>query len=244
MRWEPQARTSSRPLELFAEFLGQEKYQRLARDYGFNPEIRHQPPFDLPAGPILIEAQRIWKEKKDAGRPIAAVFLSDVSGSMSGYRISQLKKALTGGSGFIAPTNSIGLVQFSNRVTVVLPIKPFELIHRSAFHAAVRRMATGGGTAMYDGIAVAMNLLVEEKRKRPDVKPMLFVLTDGETNEGLSFDKMSAVIRGLRVPVYTIGFEADLDELGRLSSLVEAASIKAGEGDLRYKIGALLNSQM
>ena len=73
---------------------------------------------------------------------------------------------------------------------------------------------------------------------------MLFVLTDGETNEGLSFDQMGPVIRGLRIPVYTIGFEANLEELSRLSSLVEAASLKAGEGDVRYKIGALLNSQM
>ena len=39
-------------------------------------------------------------------------------------------------------------------------------------------------------------------------------------------------------------FEADVKELGRLSSLVEAASLNASEADLRYKIGALLNSQM
>ena len=126
----------------------------------------------------------------------------------------------------------------------LLPIKPFELLHKSAFHAAVRQMQAAGGTAMYDGIAVALRMLIEEKRKRPEVKPMLFVLTDGETNRGLSFGDMRRVIRGLGVPVYSVGFEADLEELGRLSSLVEAASLKAGEGDLRYKIGALLNSQM
>ena len=231
-------------LELFAEFLEQDKYQRLAEDYGFNPTIQHDPPFELPGGATLIRAQKVWKEKKDAGRPIAAVFLSDVSGSMQGSRLSQLKKALTGGSGFILPTNAIGLVQFSHEVTVLLPIKPFELLHKSAFLTAVKQLETSGQTAMYDGIAVALNLLIEEKRKRPEVKPMLFVLTDGQSGSGLSFDEMSPVIRGLRIPVYTIGFEADLEELSRLSSLVEAASLKAGEGDLRYKIGALLNSQM
>ena len=231
-------------LELFAEFLEQDKYQRLAEDYGFNPTIQHDPPFELPGGATLIRAQKVWKEKKDAGRPIAAVFLSDVSGSMQGSRLSQLKKALTGGSGFILPTNAIGLVQFSHEVTVLLPIKPFELLHKSAFLTAVKQLETSGQTAMYDGIAVALNLLIEEKRKRPEVKPMLFVLTDGQSGSGLTFDEMSPVIRGLRIPVYTIGFEADLEELSRLSSLVEAASLKAGEGDLRYKIGALLNSQM
>ena len=52
------------------------------------------------------------------------------------------------------------------------------------------------------------------------------------------------MIAGLRVPIYTIGFDADVKELGRLSSLVEAASLNASEADLRYKIGAMLNSQM
>ena len=34
------------------------------------------------------------------------------------------------------------------------------------------------------------------------------------------------------------------DELSKLSSLVEAASINAGESDVAYKIGSMLNSQM
>lgn len=239
----PQADTLE-VLELFAEFLEQDKYKELASDYGFNPSLTHQAPFAVPSGQTLISAQRTWKEKKDAGRPIAAVFVSDVSGSMAGSRLRQLKTALLDGSGFIAPTNAIGLVQFSDDVIVILPIKPFELLQKSAFHAAVRRMDSGGGTAMYDGVAVAIKMLVEEKSKRPEIKPMVFVLTDGQTNRGLSFDTISPVVQGLRVPVYTIGFEADFDELARLSSLVEAASLKAGEADLRYKIGSLLNSQM
>ena len=73
---------------------------------------------------------------------------------------------------------------------------------------------------------------------------MLFVLSDGETNSGNSFGSMSAVIEGLGVPVHTIGFEADLEELGRLSTLVEAANMNSSEADLRYKIGSLLNAQM
>jgi Ca-activated chloride channel family protein len=231
-------------LELFAAFLEEDKNRRLAGDFGFNPSLQYDPPFALPSGRMLIEAQKVWKEKKDAGRPIAAVFLCDVSGSMQGSRLSQLKQALLQGGGFIAPTNAIGLVQFNNRVTVVLPVKPFQLIHKSAFHTAVQRMQASGGTNMYDGIAVALKLLVEEKTKRPEVRPLLFVLTDGETREGISFGTMSPVIAGLRIPVYTIGFEADIDELNRLSSLVEAATLKAGEDDIRYKIGALLNAQM
>ena len=42
-------------------------------------------------------------------------------------------------------------------------------------------MDASGGTATFDGIAVAVKMLLEEKGKDPDAKLMLFVLSDGET---------------------------------------------------------------
>jgi Ca-activated chloride channel family protein len=50
------------------------------------------------------------------------------------------------------------------------------------------------------------------------------------------------MIAGLRIPIYTVGFEADLEELDRVSSLVEAASIDASEEDVEFKIAALFNA--
>ena len=231
-------------MEAFAEFLDTAPYRRLARDYGFDPELGYEPPIDVPKGETVITAQRIWKEKKDAGRPISAVFLCDTSGSMQGSRLNSLKRALIEGSSFVSEDNAIGLVQFSNNVRILLPIRPFQGLHKSAFVTTVERMQADGHTAMYDGIAVALRMLVQEKVKNPDVRPMLFVLTDGETNRGIKFGDMERIIEGIRIPVYTIGFEADIKELGRLSGLVEAASLNAGEENIRYQIGSLLNSQM
>jgi Ca-activated chloride channel homolog len=231
-------------LELFAKFAQGPQPQKLAAQYGFNPQMEWKAPFKAPAGKTLIEAQRLWKQKKDAGRPIAAVFLADVSGSMGGTKIRQLRQALIEGSSFISSQNAIGLVSFASNVSVLLPIRPFQLVQQSAFQGAVKHLEAEGNTAMYDGIIVALSMLADYKRANPEVRPMLFVLTDGQTNRGLGFDEVAQVIAGVRVPIYTIGFEADLKELGRVSSLVEAASLSASEADLRYKIGALLNSQM
>jgi len=231
-------------LELFAAFTETEKFRKLADEYGFNPSLPYEPAFSIPAGSTLVQAQDVWKEKKDAGRPIAAVFLSDVSGSMAGTGISGVRDALIAGSEFIGPENSIGLVVFSSRVRTVLPVGKFDLNHKAAFLAAVEDMDTGGKTAMYDGIAASLSLLLAEKKANPDVKPILFVLTDGETSNGLKFGAMAPVIEGIKIPVYTIGYEANLAELKRLSSLVEAASINANEGNVNYKIGSLLNAQM
>jgi Ca-activated chloride channel family protein len=97
---------------------------------------------------------------------------------------------------------------------------------------------------MYDGVAVALSMLAEEQKKEPNLKPMLFVLTDGETNRGLSFDNMRGVIEGINVPVFTIGYEADFAELQRLSSVVEAASLQADSEDIAYKLSTIFNAEM
>ena len=192
----------------------------------------------------MISAQKLWKEKKDAGRPIAAIFLADVSGSMNGGRISNLKKALIDGSSFVSPDNSVGLVTFSDKVTLTVPIKPFKSLQKAAFVTAVDRMTSGGGTAMYDGVLVSLGLLIEEKKKNPNIKPVLLVLTDGNTSYGYKYKEVEQIVRGIGIPIYTIGFESNIAELKKLSSLVEAASINTEQDDISYKIGALLNTQI
>ncbi len=242
-------KTSPAKLEvlwLFAEFAEKPEFRKLAGEYGWNRDLAtgFTPPVPLPAGETLVRAQKLWKKHKDAGQPIAAVFVSDVSGSMSGARISGVRQALIAGSQFIGRENAIGLVEFNDRVRVILPVGEFDLKQRARFVAAVEDMRTGGTTAMYDAIAVALAMLVDEARRNPDIKPMLFVLTDGQTNEGLGYGDIAAVARGLGIPINTIGYEADIGELTRLARLVEAAAMNAGEGDVVYKIANLLNAKM
>lgn len=231
-------------LELFAKFARESGAQKLASNYGFNPKMEWKAPFKLPSGKTLIEAQKLWKQKKDAGRPIAAVFLADVSGSMAGAKVQQLRQALIEGGSFISIQNAIGLASFASNVSILLPVRPFQMVQQSAFQTAVKHLDAEGNTAMYDGIVVALSMLVNYKKANPEVRPMVFVLTDGQTNLGLTFNDVDEVIAGMRIPIYTIGFEANVKELERLSSQVEAATLNASEADLRYKIGALLNSQM
>ena len=231
-------------LRLFGQFASQAPAQKLATEYGFNQLSDYTPTFAPPPGEVLIEAQRVWKRKKDAGRPIVAVFLGDVSGSMEGVPLRNLKRALMTGSQFIDPENSIGLVVFNQEVKQLLPIGKFTLNQRALFAAAVQDTRAGGGTAMYDGILVALKMLVAAKAKQPECKPLLIVLTDGETNTGLSFDKVKPVLAGVKIPIYTIGYNAKLDVLRQISAINEAASLNADEGDIAYKIGALLNAEM
>ena len=228
-------------LEAFAEFSQRDRYRNLAEDYGFDPP-EYTSDVAIPSGSSLIAAQNLWKEKKDAGRPVAAVFVADVSGSMAGTRLFSLQRALRTARSFISADASVGMVEFSDQTVLRLPIEEFDLNQQARFIAAVDDMDAAGGTAMYDGITLGLSMLLSHQATNPNAKPLLIVLTDGETNEGYTLNDVQPVIGGLRIPVYTVGFEANLDELGRLSSLVEAATINASEEDVEFKISALFQA--
>ena len=105
-------------------------------------------------------------------------------------------------------------------------------------------MQAVGGTATYDGITVGVKMLLEAKVKNPDAKLMLFLLSDGKQNEGASLDYVKPIIQESQIPVYTIGYNADIDALQTISNINEASSINADSDDVIYKIKSLFNAQM
>ncbi|MGB0113973.1 MAG: vWA domain-containing protein [Ilumatobacteraceae bacterium] len=228
-------------LEAFAAFAEQPEYEESAAEFGFDPEP-FEPTVQVPSGATLIDVQNVWKDKKDGGRPVATVFVVDVSGSMEGTRIQAVRQAMVSAREFIKPTTEVGVVEFYDTAVKRLDIAEFDLNQQARYAAIAEDLSPGGGTAMYDGIVLGLKMLEDQRALNPELKPILVVLTDGQTTDGLSFDDVDDVIEGLRIPVYTVGFEADLDELGRVSSLVEAASIDASEEDVEFKIAALFNA--
>lgn len=218
--------------------------QAAATSYGFNRLDEYAGTlYDLPDATVA-SAQKVWKEKKNAGADVAAVFVADVSGSMEGPRINQLKESLLQGSTYIGSNNYVGLVTFDHNVYLNLPLGKFDINQRALFAGTVDSLQPGGTTAMFDGIAAGLKMLADFKEQNPGVKPMLFVLTDGETNHGNTFERMEPIIRGMSVPVFTIGYEADVNILSRVSKINEAANINADTQDVVYTLGNLFNAQM
>lgn len=228
-------------LELFAEFAERPEYQQLAAEFGFEPP-EYNAMIESPSGATLIDVQKIWKDKKDGGRPVATVFVVDISGSMEGTRVQSVRNAMVSAREFIKPETQVGVVEFNDTAIKRLGIAPFDLNQQGRYAAVAEDLSPGGGTAMYDGIVLGLKMLEDQRIANPDLKTLLVVLTDGETNSGLGLGDVDRMIAGLRVPIYTVGFEADLAELGRVSSLVEAASIDAREEDVEFKIAALFNA--
>ncbi|MFD0681627.1 MULTISPECIES: vWA domain-containing protein [unclassified Paenibacillus] len=231
-------------LAKFSEFVTQDKYQKTAQQKGFNGLEDYKSELAAVDGSLLSSAQKVWKEKKDGSKPIAAVFVTDVSGSMAGAPINRLKESLIKGQKYLGKSNSIGLVSYSSGVTIKLPIGKYDTSQQSMFVGAVNSLQAGGGTATFDAIIVALKMLQDEAAANPGVKPIIFVLSDGETNAGHSLNDIKGLIETFKIPIYTVGYNANIKALQSISSINEAASINADTDDVVYKLGNLFNVQM
>ena len=236
--------TKKEILRQFAQFCQTEENQKLAKEYGFNVDLNYTVEQREVDGTTLLNAQELWKKEKDSGKPILAVFVADVSGSMDGEPLNSLKTSLINGMQYINTTNYVGLVSYSDEVVINVPVGQFNLNQQSAFKGAVESLSASGGTATFDGIIVATDMLLAAKEQYPDAKLMMFVLSDGETNRGYSLKDIQEPIDALNIPIYTIGYNADIPALESISAINEAASINADSDDVVYKLKNLFNSSL
>ena len=234
-------------VKLFADYCLSKENQDLATEKGFN---RHDEYVSQPNGMDgngYLAAQRVWKQNKNGGRPVVAVFVADISGSMDGSRINSLKESLLNTMQYIDSSNYVGLVSYDDEVFINLPIRQFDDKQRAYFSGAVKDLQTGGNTATYDATLVGMKMLLEASKEIPDAKLMLFVLSDGAQNCGYKLDRVTPIVGGLSIPVYTIGYEmssGDKAELQKLSAVNEAACIDADVEGIVNDLRNLFNVNM
>jgi Ca-activated chloride channel family protein len=226
----------------FAEFCKSVESQKSASDKGFN-NLNDYAGISAISGTTVLQAKEIYDREKHGSSVVTAVFVADISGSMEGSPILNLKASLYRAIEVIDSNANIGLVTFSDSVDIALPIAKFDPMQRSCFSNAVKNMTAGGGTAMFDAVVVAQKMLTEAKDKSPNTKLLLFVLTDGESNIGHTFKDIEKMTKGLRIPVYTIGYNADIDVLQKLSEINEASAMDADSDNIIYRLESLFRSQ-
>ena len=73
---------------------------------------------------------------------------------------------------------------------------------------------------------------------------MVFLLSDGKSNAGSSFSYISGAVSAAQIPIYTIGYNANLNELKSISELNEAATINADTDDVIYQLKNLFNANL
>lgn len=237
------AETKKQIAEQFANFCENQEFKQTAIEKGFNSYTNYSANTNWDASTIQ-SAKDLWKKEKNGTSDLTAVFIADISGSMDGSPLLKLKASLNRAASFIDENVNIGLITFSNDVNIAVPIAKFDDDQKAYFANAVRNMTAMGGTAMFDAIVVGEKLLAEEQIKNPNTRLMMFVLTDGESNRGYGFTDIETISRDLQIPIYTIGYNANIDVLEELSNINEASTMDAETDNVIYKLESLFNAQM
>lgn len=232
-------------IDLINRYLTSSDMQQIATRYGFNNNESYKDSYTV-TGSEVTQALKTYKSKKDNGKDIIAVFVADCSGSMAGAPILQLKESLSNGMQYINENNYVGLVSYSSWSTIEVPIAPFDFNQKAYFQGAINNLTANGGTASYEAICVALDMIEKEKVNHPDAKCMIFLLTDGYANGTMSMNSIKYAVVQSEVPIYTIGYtdQADMNSLKELSGINEAASINADSDDIIYQIKSLFNAQL
>jgi Ca-activated chloride channel family protein len=171
--------------------------------------------------------------------PSHTIYVLDVSGSMEGDRIDDLRNALIGLTG-VDKTLTGQFARFRNRERItmipfssgVLSVTDFEVdntAEQSSDMDAIRRYAADlqpdGGTAIYAALQHAYAKVEAAYKLDPNRYYSIVLMSDGEYNEGITPEEFEAHYRSLppslqNIHTFTILFGgADEDEMASVAGL-------------------------
>jgi Ca-activated chloride channel homolog len=172
----------------------------------------------------------------DIRRPADSSFVLDISGSMNGQRIDQMKTALLGLTGLdtslsgrfarLRERETISMTAFDDTVRPAV-LFSLEKTQRESTEKNIRVYIDGlkavGGTAIFSAVQVAYQQAVARRVLDKDRFYSVVLLTDGENNKGLSaqefevwYASLPEADKGVRIFAIQFG-EARADQLDALA---------------------------
>ncbi|KAF0914860.1 hypothetical protein E2562_032784 [Oryza meyeriana var. granulata] len=171
---------------------------------------------------VLIHAQApsIAAEATAARAPLDLVTVLDVSGSMTGYKITLLKRAMRFVIDKLGPGDRLGIVSFSDDARQVIRLTRMSDDGKASAKRAVESLAAGGCTDILKGLIEAAKVL--DGRRYRNAVASIILLSDGQDTNNLNgwgTSKNYSVLTppsfkrsGDRcLPVHTLGFGTDHD---------------------------------
>ena len=231
-------------MNLFKDYIQQADIQQYATELGFNKDDAYVSTVSQYSGGMISTVLEFWKTEKASGKQIVAVFVADKSGSMEGRKLEALKGSLKTAMQYVGEECKVGLVSYASDVDVDLPIGDFNHEQQEYFVGAVEGLDARGGTATNDALLIAIRLINDEMAVNPEIKPIIILLSDGETSGGYPFRSVKELIDFYDYPIYTIGYEANVRELEKIASLNNGAFIDASSDDISYILKTLFDAEM
>ncbi len=155
---------------------------------------------------------------------LTTVLLLDVSGSMKGNPLAQVKESVARLSAILSDEDALGVVTFSTSAQTVVPIQPLSSAGaRRSIERASESLLADGYTNLSAGLSHAA---LQFAPRQPDERQLVLLLSDGQPNVGTqSSDGLAgeaAMIKSRGVAVSTLGYGAQHNE-DLLLALADAA---------------------
>ncbi|AFY42322.1 VWA domain-containing protein [Nostoc sp. PCC 7107] len=164
-------------------------------------------------------------DTQDRNLPINLCLILDHSGSMNGRPLETVKKAANLLVDRLKPSDRLSVVVFDHRATVLIPNQSVE--DPEKIKKQINRLSADGGTAIDEGLRLAIEELAKGKKDRIS---QAFLLTDGENEHGDNDRcfKFAQLAAGYNLTLNTLGFgdNWNQDVLERIAD--------AGLGTLSY----------
>jgi Ca-activated chloride channel family protein len=204
---------------LFRDYLLRQETQQLAVSNGLRPvnsgvtigaplDAGHgadlaQPAvvFGSPSVDTIYAVQDLWQS---ARKDVNLVMLLDVSGSMAGQKIDNMRDAAVQFVEQMGDDDFITIIPFSHELPVIVDHQQVGPA-RDQIIEAIRRLDAAGDTALYD--AVGTGALLIEQSNSPDTANALVVLTDGQDTYSYRYNFDQALVdlaAGNDTTVFTI----------------------------------------
>lgn len=126
------------------------------------------------------------------------VFVTDLSGSMSGTKLSTMKNSINAFIDVLAPVDKAGLISFTSSSSVLSGLTS----DKTFLKQKVNSMSASGLTSIYTGINSAVDML--EKNSKGGYN-MIIVFTDGYDEPSTTYDRnYKSIVERAKADGYTI----------------------------------------
>eukprot|EP00759_Apiculatamorpha_spiralis_P003175 PhF_6_TR11536/c0_g1_i1/m.18517 len=144
-------------------------------------------------------------------QPIEIALVLDVSGSMAGTKLDQLKTAVKALIAQLRDGDIIHVIPYHSNPTVVIANKALEP-DREDIYAIVDNMRAEGGTNISDALTVGFDLL---QRSQHQVLRRMFLYSDGQPGSGYirpdQFTPLTQQFAERDIALYTFGIGTDIN---------------------------------
>jgi len=137
--------------------------------------------------------------------PVQLVLALDVSGSMAGQPLADAKAAIGSVIGGLGPQDRAALITFDHIARVAQPLTG----DKAALNAATQRAAAAGNTAIYDAVALSLDVLGTAPATS---RRAMVILTDGsDTASSAGRDAVASRAGQAGIPIFAVGFGTAID---------------------------------